>query len=326
MRLRTLTAAVAGGATALAVAAYRKDLQEARERIGMGRQTIDSPHGPIEFGESGDGPAVLVIHGAGGGFDQGLDLGRAFLGEGHRIIAPSRFGYLGTPVPPNATPEAQADAHARVLDALQLETVPVIGVSAGGPSAMQFCLRHHERCSALILIVPLAFAPQHFAVNASRNPFFAAVLNTIASSDLLFWTATKIARTALLKTILGTPVEVYRDATARSQRTVDELLRAMHPMSKRIAGIANDGEVGSSLTRYALEDIHVPTLVITAADCLYGTYENSVYTAGQIRQATLVAFPSGGHLLLGRESDVRSQVTSFLAEVESGRKRMAMAG
>ena len=48
-------------------------------------QTIDSPDGPIEFAEAGDGPAVLLIHGAGGGFDQGLDLGDTFLGDGYRV-------------------------------------------------------------------------------------------------------------------------------------------------------------------------------------------------------------------------------------------------
>ena len=94
MRSRFLgvSGALAAGASALAYVAYRKDLAAAMERIETDRQFIESSHGPIEFAEAGDGPAVLVIHGAGGGFDQGLDLGAAFLGDGYRVIAPSRFG------------------------------------------------------------------------------------------------------------------------------------------------------------------------------------------------------------------------------------------
>ena len=98
-RFLAVTGACAAGAGALAYVAYRNDIKAARQQIEARGQFIDSPDGPIEFAESGDGPAVLLIHGAGGGFDQGLDLGAAFLGDGYRVIAPSRFGYLGTPLP-----------------------------------------------------------------------------------------------------------------------------------------------------------------------------------------------------------------------------------
>ena len=45
-----------------------------------------------------EGPPVLVIHGAGGGFDQALHTAQMF-GSGFQWVAPSRFGYLGTPLP-----------------------------------------------------------------------------------------------------------------------------------------------------------------------------------------------------------------------------------
>lgn len=323
-RFLKVTGACAAGASALAYAAYRKDLEAARQRIKTGRQFVDSPHGPIEFAESGDGPALLLVHGAGGGFDQGLDLGRVFVGDTDRVIAPSRFGYLSTPLPADASAEAQADAHLRLLDALQLDRVPVIGVSAGAPSAMQLCLKHPERISALVLIVPLAYTPQRAAAGAP-SPFFEMVLNTIAASDFLFWTATKVARMTLLQTILGTPVQAYRSATADERRSVDQMLRSIFPVSRRIAGIRNDSVVASNLTRYPLEDIRVPALVISAADDLYGTYESGLYTAEQIRDAEFVGFPTGGHLLLGHEEEVRSEIASFLSGRLESERRAAMA-
>ena len=307
-RLLTLTGAVAAGAAGVACAAYQRDINAARSRIARG-QVIDA----IEFAEAGNGPAVLVVHGAGGGFDQGLDLGRFFVGDQFRIVAPSRFGYLGTPLPPDASPEAQADVHVRLLDALHLERVPVIGVSAGSPSAMQFALRHPECCSALVLIVPLAFAPDSAPASAP-SPLFEAVLNAIMESDVFFWLMTKFARATLLRTILGTPIEVYRKATPAGRRNVDAILDGILPISRRAAGLANETAVARALPRYPLEEIRVPTLVISAEDCGYGTYVRGRYTAEHIPGAKFVGFPTGGHLLVGHEAEVRAKVMTFLQQ------------
>lgn len=312
-RLLTVATAIAGGATALACAAYRKDIKAAMQRIETNRQFIDSPDGPIEFAEAGNGAAALVSHGAGGGFDQGLALGRMFLGDAYRIIAPSRFGYLGTPLPPDASPEAQADAHVRLLDALQLDRVAVLGISAGAPSAIQLSLRHPSRCSALVLGVPMAWAPNGASVRG-LSPLFVKVLNVVAESDFLFWTATKVAHATVVRTILGTPIEVYRNASRSERRNVDEILRSILPISRRAAGLHNDAFVGSTIAPYRLEDVRVPTLLITAADDGYCTYESSLYTAEQIPAAEFVGFRTGGHLLVGHDDEVRSLVTMFLRE------------
>ena len=322
--LLTIAGAAAAGTAAIAGVAYRKDINAARKRIETGRQFIATPDGPIEFAESGNGPAAFVVHGAGGGFDQGLDLGRAFLGDGFRVIAPSRFGYLGTPLPADTSAEAQADAHLRVLDALKIETTLVIGVSAGGPSAMQLCLRHPDRCSALVLIVPLAYAPNRGAVRPQGRPF-AALINTVMASDFLFWIGMKVAHDAMVKTILGTPVENYRNATDEQRQEVDQMLRSILPVSKRAAGIANETVIASTLTRYALEEIRVPTLLIGAADCLYETYEGCLYMAEEIPHAKLIAFSTGGHLLVGHVDEVRRQITSFVKETLEAAAKTAVA-
>ncbi|HET8772165.1 MAG TPA: alpha/beta hydrolase [Thermoanaerobaculia bacterium] len=322
-RFLTATGAIAAGAAALAHAVYRKDLDAARRRIAEGR-IIDAGHGPVEFAESGDGPPALVIHGAGGGFDQGLELGRALLGDGYRVIAPSRFGYLGTPLPTDASAEAQADAHLWLLDALRLGTLPVIGVSAGAPSALQLCLKYPERCSALVLVVPLAWAPD--CSTAAPSPFFETVLDAITASDFLYWAATRVARLTLLKTILGTPVSDYRYAMPEERRNVDRVLASILPISRRAAGIRNDSAVSVNLTRYALENLRVPTLVISAADDLYGTCERGRYTAEQVPGAQFVRFPTGGHLLLGHDTEARGLIGRFLTEHAEAMERRVTAG
>lgn len=97
---------------------------------------------------------MLVVHGNGGGFDQGLGLAHDYLGEGFQVIAPSRFGCLRSPLPDGATVALQADAYACLLDALHIRQVAVFTTSAGVTSSLQFAMRQPERVTALVLHSP----------------------------------------------------------------------------------------------------------------------------------------------------------------------------
>ena len=113
---------------------------------------MPSPYGDIEYTEGGSGPAVLVIHGSGGGYDQGELLAQAVLGEQFHWIAPSRFGYLRSTFREGATFDDQAHAYAYLLDRLGIRKVAVVALSHGGPSALLFAVLHPERVSSLTLI------------------------------------------------------------------------------------------------------------------------------------------------------------------------------
>jgi 2-hydroxy-6-oxonona-2,4-dienedioate hydrolase len=148
------------GMAGFTYASYQHDIRASRERVATGSRLAQTPCGPIEYAVAGEGPPVMLVHGAGGGFDQGLEFGAPLVRNGLQIIAMSRFGYLRTPLPHDASPAAQADAHACLLDALGVSRAAVIGASAGAPSAMQFALRHPARCNALVLLVPAAYVPR----------------------------------------------------------------------------------------------------------------------------------------------------------------------
>jgi len=114
---------------------------------------------PIEYQEAGVGVPLLAVHGSGGGHDQGMAFAGALAQQGIRVIAMSRFGYLRTPMPDDASAPAQADAHVCLLDALGIRQTAIIGGSAGAPSALQMAIRHPDRTSALVLLVPLTYKP-----------------------------------------------------------------------------------------------------------------------------------------------------------------------
>src|SRR5262249_50946821 len=123
------------GLSALVFFKYRRDIHRARERISAGSRIVETPCGPMEYGSVGDGAPILAVHGAGGGFDQGLEIANPLVRSGFRVIAMSRFGYLQTPLPLDASPVAQADAYVCLLDALGIQRVAVVGASAGAPSS-----------------------------------------------------------------------------------------------------------------------------------------------------------------------------------------------
>jgi 2-hydroxy-6-oxonona-2,4-dienedioate hydrolase len=76
--------------SALTYNSYQKDITRARERISGGSQIVETACGLIEYAIAGDGPPVLVVHGAGGGYDQGIDFARSLLDDGFQVTAMSR--------------------------------------------------------------------------------------------------------------------------------------------------------------------------------------------------------------------------------------------
>lgn len=317
VRARRRTAAaiavVFTGLAALAYGFYRPSIERARARTSAGSRVVSSRCGPIEFGELGAGPPVLLVHGAGGGFDQGLAMGEALAKAGFRVIAPSRFGYLRTPLPADASAARQADAHACLLDALGVSEAAVMGVSAGAPSALQFALRYAQRTSALVLLVPAVYAPhpaQAVGTRASRTTMF--LLNATLRSDFVFWAGSKVARRTFIRSVLGTPPALLDGAPADEQARVQSFLDLILPVSDRRAGLLNDATIVSSLPRYDLEQIAAPTLAISVADDGYHTFDGAQYTAAHVRRGRFVGYPTGGHMLVGRNAAVSTEITSFL--------------
>jgi 2-hydroxy-6-oxonona-2,4-dienedioate hydrolase len=95
-----------------ALTAYQVEIRRIRAKVLAGGQIAETAAGQIEYAIAGTGTPLLSIHGADGGYDQGLLIAAALMGDGFEAIAPSRFGYLRTPVPSDASPAAQADAYA----------------------------------------------------------------------------------------------------------------------------------------------------------------------------------------------------------------------
>ena len=292
---------------------FDRDMRRALAHAARGSVLLQTPCGPIEYQEAGAGVPLLAVHGSGGGHDQGMAFARPLARQGIRVIAMSRFGYLRTPMPADASAGAQADAHVCLLDALGIAQAAVMGGSAGAPSALQMALRHPDRVSALVLLVPLAYKPPTQADSAPPMP--AWVENTMVrliSSDFLFWAALHVARDQVIKVVLATPPELLATASPQERSRIDSTLDNILPVSARAAGLVSDTAVGKHLTPSPLQTVRAPTLLISARDDRYGTYATAQYTASQIAGARFIGFDQGGHTWVGHDAEVMEAIGTWV--------------
>jgi len=298
-------------AAAICYARFALDLADARARIAGRSTTIEAASGTIEYATAGQGRPVLVIHGAAGGFDQSLDMTGGLAQHDHRLIAPSRFGYLASTAKAAFSVAGQAAAYVELLDHLGIDKVAVIAVSAGAWSALEFASRFPDRCGALVLLVPAAPLPP-----GTRN-HGGAIARAMFESDFLAWAGLKATRLlpGLMDGImLGTDAGVVATASARETARVNELLEHLLPMRPRAAGMAFDIEAATSPPPLALNRISCPVLAVSAEDDLFETAARAREISAGVQHGTSVVFPTGGHALIGHYDEALREVTAFLSD------------
>ncbi len=292
---------------------FSYDIAVAREKTTRNSVLIKTRCGPIEYQEAGQGSPLLMVHGSGGGHDQGMTFAGGLAQQGVRVIAVSRFGYLRTPMPLDASPAAQADAHVCLLDALGITNAAVVGGSAGGPSALQMAIRHPDRVSALVLLVPLAYKPSMSPDSAKPlAPWAEALLMQLIGSDFFFWAGLHVARDQVIKYVLATPPKQVSGASPSERARINKILNQILPVSARAAGLRSDSVLAKCLGPSALDSVRAPTLIVSVRDDGFGTFASAQYTASQIKGANFVGFENGGHVWVAHNEEVMSQIVKLV--------------
>ena len=316
-RRQILAGGAAVAALGVAGAGYgcSRAVDHARARVTGRSRLIRTRFGALEYAEAGSGPPLLMIHGTGGGFDQGLSFARGVIARGYRVIAPSRFGYLRSDFPDDPSSENQADALVELLDHLEIERLSVAGGSAGALSAVQFALRHPDRCSGLILLVPAANVRGRDPVEMTPTARF--LVELLARSDFLFWAAFNTVPDRLIETLLATDPSLLETASEAERARAYRILEELMPISLRSCGMLNDARLAGSPARADFRLIAVPTLVISVEDDRFGTAATSRDIAAAVPGARLVIYPSGGHIWLGHDDDVSGEIARFVGSAGS---------
>ncbi|GCF09287.1 alpha/beta fold hydrolase [Dictyobacter arantiisoli] len=262
-------------------AAYREWHRKDLARLIAGSEVISTNHGPIEYRKIGSGPAVLLAHGTPGGYDMGLAFTQLLSDPHYTYLAISRPGYLRTPLETGLTPEEQADAYAALLDTLGIQRATIVGISGGGPSAIQFSLRHPERCSSLIMVSGVA---QHYSEQEvwQTLPLFKRLTKQLYNKLVAF--------DPFIYTIL--PLAGLQPAGAAAT----DLVRTATLYSQRRRGYENDMRQFRQITRYPLKNISVPTLVVHGTSDDEVLFENAEALASEVPHVRLLAIPGGSHM------------------------------
>lgn len=292
---------------------FRHTLRNAERRIAGRSLTIATPNGTLEYAMAGYGSSILMIHGTGGGFDQGLRFGPALQQHGHRIIAPSRFGYLRSDFPADPSVANQADAFVTLLDHLAIDRLPVIGGSAGALSATAFALRHPDRCTALILLVPAAnvSGSDPVEMTALQQKAVRALLN----SDFIYWSAVESVPQRLIGTLLATDPRLLSTVSASERRRAFAILSDMMPIHARAKGMVNDAGQAGHPAKMDFSRLNMPVLVISAEDDRFGTAATARRIAEIVPKAELTILPDGGHIWLGHDDAVADRIQTFINSV-----------
>jgi 2-hydroxy-6-oxonona-2,4-dienedioate hydrolase len=310
-RLATLSLGVgAVGAGAAIIAAFRSDMRATRARLAAQSRLVETACGPVEVAESGSGPSVLVVHGTGGGFDQGMMAGTGAFGNDYHLIAPSRFGYLRSPMPADASHAAQADTLAALLDALDVSRAVVMAVSAGAQPATQLALRHPERVQALVLITPALHIPLEPGVPPESGPP-GFVLDYVLASDFIVWVIAHLLPNLLVR-VVGVPPSLVGQVTPEVRK---EFVDGFFPASARHVGLAHDIRTTTPIAPdLPIEQLRMPVMLVGTIDDPYKTGVVVRYSAGRLPTAKALILESGGHVLIGQQDRIRQEVQEFLGE------------
>lgn len=253
------------------------------------------------------GPVILFLHGTPGGFNHSPFFTTAGL-ETYRLLAPSRPGYLGTPLAVGRTPEAQARAYAALLDALGIEEVIVWGVSGGGPSALAFAALYPHRTRALVGLEILS--------QSWTEPL---EIPAVMKSDFVSWLLLSLVTTigdgkAALGMLPGEDAERIITSADGLER-VRNWLWAIWPVSQRLAGWRNDSEQFMQLS-LPVQQITAPTLILNGTEDEAVSYASAVELTALIPGARLYTVEGANHaMLLSHKDALNAEINAFLAEL-----------
>jgi len=317
-----VAALLAGGAALAWFASLRSEKQS---NLSSTSSIFRTSTGDIEYLEAGTGPAVLVFHGAPGGYDQAMLIGSELVEAGFQVIAFSRPGYLRTPLVTGQTPEQQADAAAELVASLDLPNVALVGESYGAPATLEFARRYPEKTRALVLIsgVTKALPPD------KKNPPLPEVLNEALTGDIGAWwlveTAGREPEKALSWTfdLTQTGDDTTREGWIRSVKSnpaqlewFRDLVATFHPLNPRESGIRNDLLQVRALPPFPFETLTIPTLFVHGARDKFLSLADIEAASKKTPNARLLVLENSGHLVqLGPDATKASQsIIEFLRE------------
>ena len=275
-------------------------------------EIIQTKRGLVEYRTEGDGPVVLVLNGGHTNCMSPFEHEDFFLKNGYRLVIPSRPGYGKTPSSSGKKAEEFAYTITSLLDVLKIDKVIVIGISAGGRTALHFAKNNPNRLTNLIL---------ESAVLCETWPDLGTCIGSLfifnRVSERMTWAAFRllgqIAPDFALKIMMKAlssldSQEVVDSWNEKERQSVLEFLLGSRSGSGFLHDIKHTFEFDK------LNLITVPTLIIASSNDKSVSPQNSIKAAQQISGAELMMIPAESHLIWFSKykGEIENKITNFI--------------
>jgi pimeloyl-ACP methyl ester carboxylesterase len=225
-------------------------------------------------------------------FDSRSPVWRHWIRELSRDHTLVRYDERGCGLSEWAIEEFSLDAWVRdleaVVDALELERFPLLGISQGGPIAIAYTARHPERVSGLVLYGSYARGRSHWSLSDRQREEGELLLRMISVG----WGQDHAAFRQVFTSLF------IPDCTPEQAHWFNELQRvsATPDNAARMVGAFHSLDV-----RPLAPQLDVPTLVLHGTGDLRVPFEEGQLLASLIPGSRFVSLESRNHILLGSE-------------------------
>lgn len=242
---------------------------------------IETARGPVEYADVGQGTPVLFVHGAPGGYDQAKVVADHYELSGFRLVGPSRPGYLRTPLTSGRSTLEQAEMLAALLDALDIDRVPIIAHSTGAAIAIHFAARNPKRAAGLYLAAgvyrPLPGArASRFALGFLEPLLQAAEIPQHATANFVRRIGSAVVRVRPTRPL---PLELA---------ALPYLIETLLPANLRAPGLANDLRNLAILAPPPFDRLECPVWLTHSRADIVVPIAHSRFAARQMPKASFV--------------------------------------
>jgi len=248
----------------------------------------------------GSGPAILLLHGLGGGHTVWNDLisglAREFL-----VLAPDLRGHGQTPAPAGSHftfSEMMGDT-VRFLDAHSVRSAHLVGLSAGALLALRTTLEHPERVRSLTMVSGAAYADAHTRAVAER------------------WAET-YAKDGIDRFALRLLKDLYYPDWIEANLDFADTVREQVKHQDFGPAVRWARAMGSFDERSRIATVARPTLIVQAMNDAVVDASNGRILRQSIPGAQIRILPETGHMVpIERPSELRDAIATFVRSVES---------
>lgn len=233
----------------------------------------------------GEGVPVVFLHAATGSTSAWKYQTPAFVAAGHRVVAYDRRGWGRTVVDVTGPAGTGADDLLGLLDALKVDRVHVIATAGGGFVALDFALSFPARLRSLVVADSIGGVRDREVLDLEsriRPPQFDALPPEVRE--------------------LGPAYRAANPDGTRLWADIEKQSRPSRPPASTLQ-LAYSVPMRNQLTLSLLEQIHVPTLLLSGGADMTAPPPLMKLLASRIRNADFLVVPDAGHSVFWEAPD-----------------------